>query len=98
MLLGEVLAVEAPPVEITGLAYVNRRVEEGTLFFCVRGFTRDGHDYAAEAVERGAAAREVDHELGVGAPQVVVDDVRAAMAPAAARFFGDPTARLRVAG
>ena len=98
MLLGEALAVEAPPVEITGLAYDNRRVEAGTLFFCVRGFTRDGHEFAPDAIARGAAALVVDHELGLGVPEVVVDDVRAAMAPAAARFFGDPTARLRMAG
>src|SRR5215213_7227125 len=98
MLLGEVLAVEAPPVEITGLAYDNRRVEDGTLFFCVRGFTRDGHEFAPDAIARGAAALVVDHELGLGVPEVVVGDVRAAMAPAAARFHGDPTARLRMAG
>jgi UDP-N-acetylmuramoyl-L-alanyl-D-glutamate--2,6-diaminopimelate ligase len=98
MLLGEVLAVEAPPVEITGLAYDNRRVEGGTLFFCVRGFTRDGHDFAPDAIARGAAALVVDHPLGLGVPEVVVEDVRAAMAPAAARLAGDPTARLRMAG
>ncbi|HEV2999424.1 MAG TPA: UDP-N-acetylmuramoyl-L-alanyl-D-glutamate--2,6-diaminopimelate ligase, partial [Solirubrobacteraceae bacterium] len=98
MLLGEVLAVEAAPVEITGLAYDNRKAEAGTLFFCVPGFTRDGHDFAADAVARGAAALVVDHPLGLGVPEVVVEDVRAAMAPAAARFFGDPTARLRMAG
>ena len=98
MLLGDVLAVEAAPVEIAGLAYDNRRVEDATLFFCVRGFTRDGHDFAADAIARGAAALVVDHPLGLGVPEVVVADVRAAMAPAAARFFGDPTARLRMAG
>ena len=32
----------------------NRRVEPGTLFFCVRGFTRDGHDFARR---RGRARR-----------------------------------------
>jgi UDP-N-acetylmuramoyl-L-alanyl-D-glutamate--2,6-diaminopimelate ligase len=98
MLLGEVLAVEAPPVEITGLAYDNRAVQAGTLFFCVRGFTRDGHDFAPDAIARGAAALVVDHELGLGVPEVVVGDVRAAMAPAAARLHGDPTAQLRMAG
>ncbi|HEX2088067.1 MAG TPA: UDP-N-acetylmuramoyl-L-alanyl-D-glutamate--2,6-diaminopimelate ligase [Solirubrobacteraceae bacterium] len=98
MLLGDVLAAEAPPVEITGLAYDDRRVEEGTLFFCVRGFTRDGHDFAPDAIARGAAALVVDHPLGLGVPEVVVDDVRAAMAPAAARFYGDPTMALRMVG
>src|SRR3712207_5396367 len=99
MLLGDVLAVpDAPPVEITSLAYDNRQVEPGTLFFCVPGFTRDGHDFAPDAIARGAAALVVDHPLDLGVPEVVVDDVRAAMAPAAARFHGEPTKRLRMVG
>jgi len=88
----------APPVEVTALAYDNRRVEPGTVFFCVRGFTRDGHDFAADAVARGASALVVDHPLGLGVPEAVVPDVRAAMAPAAARLHGDPTATLRTIG
>src|SRR3954454_7120815 len=101
MQLREVLgdaARDAPPVEVTALAYDNRLVEPGTLFFCVPGFTRDGHDFAPDAVGRGAAALVVNHPLGLGVPEVQVDDVRLAMATAAARFHGDPTARLRVIG
>ena len=70
----------------------------GTVFFCVRGFTRDGHDFAADAVARGAVALVVDHPLHLGVPEIVVEDVRAAMAPAAARLHGDPTATLRTIG
>jgi UDP-N-acetylmuramoyl-L-alanyl-D-glutamate--2,6-diaminopimelate ligase len=89
---------DGPAVEIGGLAYDNRAVAPGTLFFCVPGFTRDGHDFAADAVERGAAALVVDRPLGLGVPEVQVADVRSAMAVAAARFHGDPTARLPVIG
>ncbi len=92
------VASDVPPVEVTALAYDNRRVEPGSVFFCVRGFTRDGHDFAADAVARGAVALVVDHPLGLGVPEVVVGDVRAAMAPAAARLHGDPTATLRTIG
>ena len=88
----------AADVEITGLAYDNRAVTPGTLFFCVVGFTRDGHEFAPDAVERGAAALVVERPLGLGVPEVLVDDVRAAMAPVAARFHGDPTAKLDVVG
>jgi UDP-N-acetylmuramoyl-L-alanyl-D-glutamate--2,6-diaminopimelate ligase len=84
--------------EITALAYDNRRVVPGTLFFCVPGFTRDGHDFAADAVQRGASALVVERPLALGVPEVVVDSVRAAMGPAAARFNGDPTAALDVVG
>src|SRR3954453_16624476 len=88
----------AADVEITGLAYDNRAVTPGTLFFCVVGFTRDGHDFAADAVARGAAALVVERPLGLGVPEVRVESARAAMAPFAARFHGDPTAELDVVG
>jgi UDP-N-acetylmuramoyl-L-alanyl-D-glutamate--2,6-diaminopimelate ligase len=97
MTLRELLG-SGPAVEIGGLAYDNRAVEPGTLFFCVPGFTRDGHEFAPDAVARGAAALVVARPLGLGVPEVVVEDVREAMAVAAARFHGDPTARLPVVG
>ena len=89
---------DGPAVEIGGLAYDNRAVEPGTLFFCVPGFTRDGHDFASDAIGRGAAALVVARPLNLGVPEVQVGDVRAAMAVAAARFYGDPTRRLPVVG
>ena len=92
----------APPaardVEIRDLAYDNRRVGPGTLFFCVPGFTRDGHDFAPDAVQRGAVALVVERPLGLGVPEVLVNSVREAMAHAASRFNGDPTAELQVVG
>jgi UDP-N-acetylmuramoyl-L-alanyl-D-glutamate--2,6-diaminopimelate ligase len=98
MLLPDVIGREAPPVEVTALAYDNRAVTPGTLFFCVRGFTRDGHDFARDAIARGAVALVVERPLGLGVPEVLVDDARAAMAPAAAALAGDPTARLTTVG
>src|ERR687890_202521 len=89
---------DGPDVDVVALAYDNRAVEPGTLFFCVPGFTRDGHDFAPDAVARGAAALVVTRPLGLGVPEVLVADVRAAMARAAARFYGDPTAELPVVG
>ena len=84
--------------EIASLAYDSRKVEPGTLFFCVPGQKSDGHEFAGQAVEAGAVALVVERELDVGVAQVVVPDARAAMAPVAARFQGDPTAELRVVG
>ena len=85
-------------VEVTGLAYDSRAVTPGTLFFCVPGFRTDGHDFAPDAVARGAAALVVERPLDLGVPEVRVESVRAAMAPAAARFYGDPTSELQVVG
>src|SRR5215210_5926174 len=98
MTLRDLLGEGPADVRVTGLAFDNRLVEPGTLFFCVPGFTRDGHDFAPDAVARGAVALVVQRPLGLGVPEVVVEDARAAMAQAAARFYGDPTARLPVVG
>lgn len=91
-------AGDAAGVEITGLAYDSRDVAGGDLFFCVSGFRSDGHDFAAEAVRAGAAALVVERPLGLGVPEVVVASARAAMATAAARFYGEPARALRVVG
>jgi UDP-N-acetylmuramoyl-L-alanyl-D-glutamate--2,6-diaminopimelate ligase len=98
MTLRDLLGEGPTDVQISGLAYDNRVVEPGFLFFCVPGFTRDGHDFAPDAIARGAAALVVARPLGLGVPEVQVEDVRSAMAVAAARFHGDPTASLPVVG
>jgi len=85
-------------VEISDLAYDARRAVPGALFFCVRGERADGHDFAPEAIERGAAALVVERRLDLPVPQVVVASSRRAMAPAADGFFGRPTQELTVAG
>jgi UDP-N-acetylmuramoyl-L-alanyl-D-glutamate--2,6-diaminopimelate ligase len=89
---------DAPDVEITGLHYRSSDVRPGGLFFCVPGFKFDGHDFAPDAVARGAAAVVCERPLGLAVPEVVVPSARAAMGPAAARYYGDPTAKLNVVG
>jgi UDP-N-acetylmuramoyl-L-alanyl-D-glutamate--2,6-diaminopimelate ligase len=98
MTLRELMGNGAPEVEISALAYSSTSVTPGALFFCVPGFRTDGHDFAPDAVSRGAAALVCQRPLGLGVPEVVVEDVRAAMGPVAARFFGEPTLELAVVG
>jgi UDP-N-acetylmuramoyl-L-alanyl-D-glutamate--2,6-diaminopimelate ligase len=88
---------DAPSVEIRDLAYDTRAVRPGTLFFCIRGASVDGHDLASDAVAAGAVALVVERRVDVAVPQVVVPDVRAALGPAAVQFFGDPSRDLDVA-
>jgi UDP-N-acetylmuramoyl-L-alanyl-D-glutamate--2,6-diaminopimelate ligase len=85
-----------PRLEITDLAYDTGAVRPGALFFCVRGSRSDGHELAAEAVGRGAAALVVERAIDVEAPQLLVPDARRAMPAAAVAFFGDPSRELDV--
>ena len=100
MLLGDLIeaTTDGGAVEITSLAYDTRHVQPGALFFCVTGFSSDGHDFAGDAVERGAAALVVEHELDIDVPQVRVESVRNSMGPLADRFFGEPSRQLDVVG
>jgi UDP-N-acetylmuramoyl-L-alanyl-D-glutamate--2,6-diaminopimelate ligase len=97
--VGSARAVGDGTVEVEGLAYDSRRVKAGTLFFCVPGGKVDGHEFAATAVEAGAVGLVVERELPeLETTQLIVPDARAAMAPLAARFWGDPTDELKVVG
>lgn len=84
--------------EISDLVHSSGDAGPGALFFCVRGFRSDGHDFAADAVARGAVALVCERPLNLGVPEFVVDDARAAMPKLARRFFNDPSRELDVVG
>ncbi|MCE1203346.1 MAG: UDP-N-acetylmuramoyl-tripeptide--D-alanyl-D-alanine ligase [Holophagaceae bacterium] len=62
----------------TSLSLDTRTLQPGACFVALRA-ERDGHDFAAQAVEKGAAALLVDHPLAVGGTQLVVPDTLAAL-------------------
>lgn len=85
-------------IRIKGIQIDSRHVSPGDLFICLRGFTVDGHAFARQAVERGAAALVVEERQEAAVPQIVVPDTRRAMAILGSHFYGNPTARLNVIG
>jgi len=87
-----------PATEVASLAYDSRRVAPGALFFCVPGGSVDGHEFAPQAVAGGAVALVGERKLDLAVTQVLVPSVRRAMGLMSARFFGDPTTKLRVVG
>jgi UDP-N-acetylmuramoyl-L-alanyl-D-glutamate--2,6-diaminopimelate ligase len=96
--IGAERTVNPAPAAVADLAYDARRVTTGALFVCVPGLRTDGHDFAADAAARGAAALVVERPLELPLPQLVVADARRAMALAADVFFGRPTREFEVAG
>jgi UDP-N-acetylmuramoyl-L-alanyl-D-glutamate--2,6-diaminopimelate ligase len=85
-------------VTLTDVTHDSRAAGTGVLFACRPGAVADGHDFAAAAVERGAAALLVERALDLPVPQVEVDDVAAWLGPVAATVHGDPTSALQVTG
>ena len=51
---------EMRPRGVRGYSIDSRQVQEGELFFAIRGAHRDGHDFVSEAFERGAAGAVVE--------------------------------------
>ena len=87
---------DARHIDVRGIAYDSRKAQPGTVFVAVPGFHRDGHDFARDAVARGAVAIVAERPLDVSVPVAVVPDARAALADLAAEFFDHPTRRLRL--
>ena len=87
-----------PGVPISDLSYRSQDAALGSLFFCVPGATLDGHDFAAEAVSKGAVALAVERWLPVEATQVLVPSVREAMGPVSAAFYDRPAQGMTMVG
>lgn len=87
-----------PQIDVSDIVSDSRRATRGALFCAIRGANSDGHEHVAEAVERGAVALLIDRPVSVPVVRARVDRVRAALGPVAARFFGNPSASMRVLG
>lgn len=84
--------------EISDVVYDSRNVKPGCLFVCLRGASVDGHAFAQQAAEQGAAAILAEEPVQASVPVVVVPDTRRALALASAAYFGHPARQLRVIG
>ena len=86
--------------EISGIVNDSRKVIEGSLFFCIKGAVSDGHTYALDVAEKGAAAIIVQEPVEVPESVTVIQvtDSRYAMALVAAAWYDYPAEKLHVIG
>jgi len=85
-------------VLVTDVTHDSRAAGPGVLVACRPGARVDGHDFAPQAVAAGATALLVERVLDLDVAQVVVDDVAAALGPAAALVHGHPSRALTLLG
>ncbi|MDR7236189.1 UDP-N-acetylmuramoyl-L-alanyl-D-glutamate--2,6-diaminopimelate ligase [Neobacillus drentensis] len=85
-------------LEITSIENDNRKVQNGSLFICIKGYTVDGHDFAEAAVKNGAAAILAERPIALDVPVILVKDTTRAMAVLADTFYGQPTKKLHLIG
>ncbi len=106
MLLSQLLAdVEIVDVQgnidikVSGVAFNSKEVKPGDVFVCIKGFKSDGHDYAVDALERGAVAIIAERPIEeTAATCVVVKNTRYALSCVAAAMYDHPYRKFKLIG
>ena len=90
---------------VTGLALDSRRLQPGDLFFALPGAACDGRNFLPMAVAAGAAAivaerglNDLQRAAAAAVPLFEVDALAANLGALAARFYGDPSRQMYLAG
>lgn len=85
-------------VEITGISYNSKTTKSGDIFVCLMGEHSDGHEYAFDAVKKGAVAILAEKKLDFEIPQIIVASTRHQIADIADKFFNSPSNSLNLIG
>ena len=88
--------------EVHAVENDSRKVTDGALFFCITGAVFDGHKYAADVANKGAAVivveKDVDMQEHTDVTVVRVKSTRYAMGVICSVFYGEPSKKLTVVG
>lgn len=88
--------------EISTLVYDSRKIEAGCMFVCIAGANVDGHGFALEAAQKGAAVivaeKEVDIPNKYDTTVILVENTRYALAFLSAAYFDYPAEQMKIIG
>lgn len=87
-------------IEVNNLQYDNRKIEAKDVFFCISGFVVDGHNFAASASSKGAAAVICEKEVEVegNTTIIMVENTRRALSIMSSNFYEEPSKKLKMIG
>lgn len=86
-------------LNIQGIAYHSKLVEEGFLFVCIKGYEVDGHHYLESAKNNGAIAAIVEEfQNHIDIPQYKVSNARKVLAIVSSTFYDNPSKKLNMIG
>lgn len=87
-------------INIDKISYDSRAAAEGTLFVCINGSIADGHNYAADAYNRGCRAFLCEREISLpdDAAVIMADNTSIALPLVSAEFYERPADKLRIIG
>jgi UDP-N-acetylmuramoyl-L-alanyl-D-glutamate--2,6-diaminopimelate ligase len=87
-------------LEISGLSIDSRSINAGDAFIAIKGFKKDGHDFAGEAASAGAVAVFVQGilELPSNVTQIILQDCRKGLPVLCRNFYENPTEDIVLTG
>ena len=83
--------------EVNFVTNNSKSVTDKSVFVCIEGSVTDGHKFAQNAFDSGAAAIVCNRDLGL-CNQIVVEDTRLVYAAICANLFDNPAKRLKLVG
>ncbi len=84
-------------IEISGITVDSREVKPGYAFICIKGARSDGHKFAQNAIDSGAAVVVTEEDLKLQ-NQILVKDTHIAYSQMSAKWFNNPTKSLKLIG
>ena len=88
-------------IEVTGIQFDSRKVEDGSVFVATRGTATDGHDFIGAAIEKGAKAiiceiQPSDKQDGI--TYIQVENSSDALGRMASAWYDFPSSKLKLVG
>lgn len=88
-------------VAVNGLKLDSRKIENGDVFFAVKGTTVDGHSFITNVIEQGATVivcEQIPGEINNNVVYIQVNDARRISAVMACNYYEHPSKKLKLVG
>jgi UDP-N-acetylmuramoyl-L-alanyl-D-glutamate--2,6-diaminopimelate ligase len=90
---------KANSLQVTGITLDSRQIQFGNIFVALSGGQTNGHQFIADAIQRGAAAVVGSQALkDITVPYLQVENTRLALAQLSSAFYGHPARKMTIIG
>lgn len=83
-------------IDITGISINSKTTTKGDIFVCIKGNTCDRHDFTDEAIQNGAVALVVAHEVNSSVPYIIVNNPNDEVVTLSQKIYNDPQNKLKM--
>ena len=90
-------AVDNMRAAVAGITDNTEEIAEGFVFVCIKGARFDGHDFAEQALEKGALCVVAEYDMALE-NQIIVADTREFYGRLCAVWFNHPERRMKLIG